>query len=104
MQAGVAVTPVHIDRNGIIINDHRSITVRQNTPDGPDRVIWIALGGGSYQVRFDKNGTPFDTNAIDVSPTSDVMSVRPGAARKDPYRYSVYEGDRRTDDPDVVVV
>lgn len=103
MQAGVAVVPVHIEKTGKIKDEHRSIQVRDKPPNGPERVIWIAVGGGDYQVRFDKNGTPFDTDVIPVSPTSGVKVVRSGAAGRT-YRYSVYEGDRQTDDPDVVVV
>ena len=74
----------------------------------PDTVTWSdPNGGGSFTIVFDKpEGSPFLNSVAFTVPNAgsiDSGPIDPNAVVGQSYRYSVYKGNQKKDDPDVII-
>jgi hypothetical protein len=95
---------IRIGRDGKIVQGDRVVHTTRKGDDGPDRVQWLAPGGGSanYQIRFGYlNGSPFQggkPHIIDVPHAPLEVTQDP-----DTYKYDVLSNGVVIDDPDVII-
>lgn len=88
--------------NGRVPPSDRRITLAQSSSDGPDQLVWVALDKGMYEIRFERS--PFNDSAAPETILPGEVKTVSNLVPKDTYKYSVYQGGKQTDDPDVVVV
>lgn len=89
----MAVVQVHINAGGTVVE--KQVHANKNNPDV---VVWLTEGGARHTIVF-VNGSPF---AEDVFPVPGGRAIRREAESR-AYKYDVYAGGVRTDDPDVIV-
>ena len=100
-QVSVTMKQIRILSNGMIsTGDRETHTTKDPNQGGPDRVQWIALGGGPFTIRFEQS--PFQPGPQDIAvPPSNPQTVSEAIGR---YKYSVLDAAGNVvDDPDVII-